>query len=96
MDFGWRKCLSRRVLGLTVLCLAGSLRAASSIPDKIDFNRDVRPIFSDTCFACHGPEKRKSGLRLDGVSFLHQGGDRGPAITPGAAARTATHSQSTC
>src|ERR1043166_2056477 len=35
--------------------------------DKIDFNRDIRPIFSENCYACHGPDanKRKAGLRLD-------------------------------
>ncbi len=34
---------------------------------KIDFNRDIRPILADRCFACHGPDptKRKGGLRLD-------------------------------
>ncbi|MGV3531455.1 MAG: DUF1549 domain-containing protein, partial [Chthoniobacteraceae bacterium] len=34
---------------------------------RVSYNRDVRPILSDNCFACHGPDKdkRESGLRLD-------------------------------
>jgi hypothetical protein len=38
-----------------------------AIPDKVSYNFDVRPIFSDKCFACHGPDalKRKANLRLD-------------------------------
>src|SRR6266487_4492705 len=33
----------------------------------IAFNRDIRPIFSENCYACHGPDKnkRKAGLRYD-------------------------------
>src|SRR5436190_22466167 len=35
--------------------------------DKVSFNRDLRPIMSDTCFRCHGPDKnaRMAGMRLD-------------------------------
>ena len=34
---------------------------------RIQFNRDIRPIFSENCFACHGPDasKRMTTLRLD-------------------------------
>jgi hypothetical protein len=39
----------------------------ASTPDKISYNFHVRPILSDKCFACHGPDKNqlKAGLRLD-------------------------------
>jgi len=38
-----------------------------ALPDKISYNFDVRPILSDKCYACHGPDanKRKAELRLD-------------------------------
>ncbi|WP_242202025.1 DUF1553 domain-containing protein [Aestuariivivens insulae] len=41
--------------------------AEKAIPKKIDYNFHVRPILSDKCFACHGPDKAKqeAGLRLD-------------------------------
>ena len=43
------------------------LNAEKDLPEKIDFNLHVKPILSDKCFACHGPDKgsRKVGLRLD-------------------------------
>jgi len=41
--------------------------AMANVPEKLDFNIDVKPILSDRCFACHGPDKnkQKGGLRLD-------------------------------
>jgi hypothetical protein len=37
------------------------------VPDVVSYNYDVRPILSDKCFSCHGPDpkKREAGLRLD-------------------------------
>src|SRR5262252_11186633 len=40
---------------------AGSVR----IPDRPDWNWDVRPILSENCFSCHGQSVQKAGLRLD-------------------------------
>ncbi len=50
-------------LCLCVSVVSSSVRAA----DKIEYNRDVRPILSENCFACHGPDSasRKADLRLD-------------------------------
>jgi hypothetical protein len=43
------------------------LVTASKAAEKIEFNRDVRPILADNCFQCHGPDvkARKAKLRLD-------------------------------
>ena len=44
-----------------------SVTTDAEIPEKIDFNFHVKPILSDKCFACHGPDvqNQKAGLRLD-------------------------------
>ena len=63
------------------------LSVASAYPaERIQFNRDIRPIFSDTCYACHGPDenKVKGKLRLDSLDAARKGGKSGaPAIMPG-------------
>src|SRR5438270_6666645 len=51
-----------------VVLLAAALgRASAGAAEKPQYNRDVRPILAENCFACHGPDSasRKAGLRLD-------------------------------
>jgi hypothetical protein len=54
--------------GRCLIAVTSWLAAASQAAElPLDFNRDVRPLLSDRCFACHGPdaEDRQAGLRLD-------------------------------
>jgi len=53
---------------------------------KIDFIKDVQPIFAASCYACHGPENQESGLRLDARKAAFDGGDGGRAILSGKSA----------
>ncbi len=74
-----------RILFITSIfaaaCSGGSIAAAADL----DFNRDIRPILSNTCFRCHGPdpEHREGGLRLDTSEAATAEGSRSPAIKPG-------------
>jgi len=51
---------------------------------KVDFARDVEPIFASRCYECHSEKKSKSGFRLDDKARAFQGGDSGkPSLIPG-------------
>jgi mono/diheme cytochrome c family protein len=65
--------------GGDAVALRGDLARAD--PARVDFARDVQPILSNHCFACHGPDaaERKAGLRLDtqdGATALLDSGNR--------------------
>ncbi len=72
------------------LCIL-ALLLANDVPlraqSKIEYNRDVRPILAENCFACHGPDSasRKAGLRLDQRDEAIKMG----AIAPGKIAESA-------
>ena len=55
----------------------------AAVDRRVDFARDVQPILAKSCYGCHGPEKHKSGYRLDVKSIALKGGDIGGAIIAG-------------
>ena len=65
--------------------------AASHAAEPLRYNRDIRPILSENCFACHGPDKanQKAGLRLDVRDAAIQPAKSGDiAIVPGDAEKS--------
>ncbi len=74
--FVWLLLLSERTLATEPL----------TEPTKVDFKTDIRPILSNRCFACHGPDDSKveSGLRLNEFESATSPADSGSrAVVPG-------------
>ena len=89
---------NKRLLILASICLVVGVLAYYSfrtagvddvkVPDIVSYNYDVRPILSDKCFSCHGPDakKREAGLRLDLESEAYKSLQEHPskhALVPG-------------
>ena len=64
---------------LAILLVAAHAGAA----EPVDYRRDIQPILAKHCYECHGPDKQKSGLRLDTVAAAKEGGNSGAAVVPG-------------
>src|SRR4051812_14501867 len=70
--------------GLVFAALMLALAAPARADAPPDFDKDIKPIFEQHCFKCHGPDKQKGGLRLDQKPSMLKGGESGePAIVPG-------------
>ena len=74
--------------------LPGARPAAIELGDvptfrgRVNFVRDVQPIFESACVECHGPDEQKGRLRLDARHLAIAGGRSGRAIVPGEAANS--------
>ncbi|MEZ6077164.1 MAG: c-type cytochrome domain-containing protein [Pirellulaceae bacterium] len=70
---------------LLVLAFVDSGVTASAEENQVSFSRDVRPLLSDRCFRCHGPDQvaRQADLRLDREESAFSDRDGVPAIVAG-------------
>jgi Protein of unknown function (DUF1553)/Protein of unknown function (DUF1549)/Planctomycete cytochrome C len=75
----------RTVWTLVGLVYSANLTPTTAEETSVEFNRDIRPILSDKCLACHGSDakSRAAELRLDIDESVTRGGESGPAIVPG-------------
>jgi ankyrin repeat protein/cytochrome c551/c552 len=71
-----------RVLGVVAVSVLGGIVAAQE-PAKVDFARDIQPLFQDQCVGCHGPTQQMNGLRLDRRHDALRGATMGIVIKPG-------------
>src|SRR5262245_20115565 len=60
-------CVPALVVSLALIGLWRPAPAEAPAAPAVDYNRDVKPILADKCYACHGPDakQRKAKLRLD-------------------------------
>ncbi|HZU37182.1 MAG TPA: DUF1549 domain-containing protein, partial [Gemmataceae bacterium] len=69
--------------------VAGTLVVLFATPDLIaaenpvDYGREVKPVLTAHCYACHGALQQKGGLRVDTAALIAKGGDSGPALVAG-------------
>ena len=79
-----KKSISLAVAGVALLGIVGN----SPADTKVDFVKQIQPIFSKSCVECHGPDKQKAHLRLDSKSGGGKGGEVGVVIVPGDASKS--------
>ena len=80
-----KKAVFRDVLAVVIRPLVTFALVSSALAEPIDFSKQVRPILSENCFFCHGPDdkKREADLRLDDEAAAKKNNDGVIAVVPG-------------
>ena len=74
------------LLVILIACISPVVSARAS---SVDFAREVKPLFEKHCLKCHGPDKQKSGYRLDVKEIAISGGEsHAPNIVPGSSEKS--------
>ena len=80
---------SALALGLALTLATAASATAAPTPEQTEFfERKIRPVLVSECYECHSGKKAKGGLKLDWRGAIEKGGDTGPAIVAGDAAKS--------
>lgn len=84
IDTGGRGGLYSRMRTLLVLAAAFATAAAAAEPAvDPEIGAKAHAVLQENCFKCHGPDKKKGGLRLDSAELVKKGGEHGPVVVAG-------------
>jgi len=98
--------MNQKIIALIgAAAMLGSVNATAQTPDKVDFEKQILPIFKESCFDCHQKErtdektgkvkKPKGKFRMDSAAMLIKGGSEGSNIVPGDAAKSTVYTSTT-
>ena len=78
----------RKLLLVAGILVIGSLSVRAA---DVDFEKEIKPIFEQTCIKCHGPETAKNGLRLDSKAAMLKGSKDEKVVIPGKSAESSVY-----
>jgi mono/diheme cytochrome c family protein len=77
-----------RFAPVTLTLLALALSASAQDQKPVSFEKDLQPIFKQSCLTCHKADKKKGKLDMSTYADLMKGGKQGAAIKPGDPAKS--------
>ena len=80
-DHRW--CLAIWLVACSLCC--AFISGAEPAVERVDYLREIKPLFKGRCYSCHGVLKQEAGLRLDAGRFIRQGSKNGAIVTAGTA-----------